>query len=292
MDPIHAHIRTAGHGPAILCLHSSAGSGNQWQALTDLTADRHCLITPDLIGYGRTAAWLNERPLSLIDEVSALAHVLAESDPTHVVGHSFGAAVALELALLHPAKVRSLTLYEPVRFHLLNDHPRSTVLLPEVIELSTDVCRHIEDENQYAAAKRFVSYWSGDKAWEKLSRQQQERLASYMPQVVFDFDAVLRSTVPLNAFRALTMPTLFIVGAKSPLPTQRITRLLVDTIPNARLVIAPATGHMGPVTHPRLINPVIEAYVQQWHFCAVPATLLPAEVGLWHAGPENYELSA
>ena len=41
--------------------------------------------------------------------------------PAHIVGHSYGGAVALQFASRHPRHLKSLTLIEPASFHLLRD---------------------------------------------------------------------------------------------------------------------------------------------------------------------------
>jgi pimeloyl-ACP methyl ester carboxylesterase len=53
-------------------------------------------------------------PFDLEAERRALAALLPCCGKIHVVGYSYGGAVALHLALANPARVRTLTLIEPV----------------------------------------------------------------------------------------------------------------------------------------------------------------------------------
>src|SRR5690349_8336711 len=109
-----------GSGPRVVCLHSSTGSSAQWRALQDAMASRWEVLAPDLHGHGRSPA-LPDGDVSALaadaDAVVAAAGIAAR--PVHLVGHSYGAAVALQVALRHPRQVRSLTLYEPVVFGML-----------------------------------------------------------------------------------------------------------------------------------------------------------------------------
>jgi pimeloyl-ACP methyl ester carboxylesterase len=80
----------------VVCLHASASSGRQWGALKGRLTGRYRVFTPDLYGAGDTAPWPDERELSLADEVTSLEPVFkAAGESFHLVGHSYGGAVAL-----------------------------------------------------------------------------------------------------------------------------------------------------------------------------------------------------
>ena len=46
-----------GKGSTVVALHSSASTGAQWKSLAEHLANRHCVFTPDLAGYGGSDAW-------------------------------------------------------------------------------------------------------------------------------------------------------------------------------------------------------------------------------------------
>ena len=51
-----------------------------------------------------------------------LARELRPGEKFHLIGHSYGGMVALQLAAqAQPQRVRSLSLFEPIAFHLLPD---------------------------------------------------------------------------------------------------------------------------------------------------------------------------
>ena len=113
-------IRESGSGPTVVCMHASASSSTQWRALSEALSDRFRVVAVDLYGCGRTAAWPQQRPLGLDDEVALLEPVWRSAGPRfHIVGHSYGGAVALKAALTHGKRVASLTVYEPVLFGVL-----------------------------------------------------------------------------------------------------------------------------------------------------------------------------
>ena len=93
----------AGQGQPVLLLHSSASNCGQWNGLVRSLRDRFHLLAPDLRGYGGTDAWPGQGAMSLSDEADCVFAVMdSVSGPVHLVGHSYGGAVALRVALEQP----------------------------------------------------------------------------------------------------------------------------------------------------------------------------------------------
>ena len=104
-----------GTGPPVILLHSSACGNKQWRWLIEDFKDGYRVIALNLFGYGQTTPWPGDRPQTLDDQADLVA-ALAETgmgQPVHLVGHSFGAAVAMKAALNHSAQVSGLVLLEP-----------------------------------------------------------------------------------------------------------------------------------------------------------------------------------
>ncbi len=98
----------------VLLVHSGGFTSRQWRKLAERLAPTHRVLAPDLIGYGASGPWPVGEPFHFRQDVEALAALLArEGAPAHVVGHSYGGFLALQLALAHPASVGSLALDEP-----------------------------------------------------------------------------------------------------------------------------------------------------------------------------------
>ena len=113
------------HSPqreTVVLLHSSAASARQWDALAERLRPRFEVHAIDLHGHGRQAPWRGDRPLSVHDEAALALPAIERAGAVHLVGHSYGAAVALHLAAARPSRVGSLALYEALPFRLLAEH--------------------------------------------------------------------------------------------------------------------------------------------------------------------------
>ncbi|NQD96160.1 alpha/beta fold hydrolase, partial [Pseudomonas sp. CrR25] len=121
MQPLSPFFREVGAGPGVVCLHSNASTSNQWRALLESLADRFHVLAADSLGAGQSPAWPAGGAVALRDEVALLEPVFARAGERFaLVGHSYGAAVALVAAVAQPHRVRGLALYEPTLFALLD----------------------------------------------------------------------------------------------------------------------------------------------------------------------------
>lgn len=111
-DLLHVHRYGPTRPPQILAVHGVTGHGQRWQTLATRYLSEFAIVAPDLIGHGRSS-WA--APWSIDANVGALAALLdVDADgPIVVVGHSFGGAVALNLAAARPDLVASLVLLDP-----------------------------------------------------------------------------------------------------------------------------------------------------------------------------------
>ena len=162
-------LREAGRGLGVVCLHANASSSAQWRGLLDLLAPRHHVLAPDLYGAGKSPDWPSDRQIALRDEVAFIAPALAAAGdglPVVLVGHSYGAAVALVAALANPGRVRALALYEPTLFSLLDaEHapPNEADGIKQAVAASVAA---LERGDRDGAAQAFIDYWMGAGSWQ------------------------------------------------------------------------------------------------------------------------------
>ncbi|MCC5878653.1 MAG: alpha/beta hydrolase [Idiomarina sp.] len=251
----------------ILCLHSSQSSGAQWrplkQTLSDAFPHAH-IYTPNLIGYGRglyDASHPAVADFRLANEVDALAPLLddiyvdpdavkaSRPQPLHLIGHSYGGALALRIARLltnagtPPA---SITLYEPVAFHVL---PNNDPARKEILEISAKM-----DELEPAqAAAAFVDYWNQPGYFGALPAKVQQGMITRQMKVQADFSALIQEPATLEDYAGLTVPVLLMHGRQSPQSSRRVAELLANTLPEVTTAEIDG-GHMTPLTQPNAIS--------------------------------------
>ncbi len=257
------YFRETGAGTSVVCLHSSASSSGQWRALTERLADRFKVIAADLYGWRKSPAWPPDQPMYLDDELAFLDPVFrAAGDRFHLIGHSYGAAIALKAALKDPARLISLVLYEPVLFSvLMADAPQSEAAR-EIVAVRDDTIRLIDEADLNGSAQRFVAYWQGDGTWAAMPEARRAGLAAAMPAVKPEWRALFYEPTLLNAFAAVNVPTLFLTGTRSKESARAVARLLTAVLPSVRVQEIDGVGHMAPITHPDLVNPAIERFLE------------------------------
>jgi lipase len=111
---VSLHVYRYGPDGAIrmLAVHGLTGHGKRWQSLATRHLPDVAIAAPDLLGHGRSS-WA--APWTIDSNVEALAALLdAHADgPVLVVGHSFGGALALNLAAARPDLLSGLVLLDP-----------------------------------------------------------------------------------------------------------------------------------------------------------------------------------
>jgi pimeloyl-ACP methyl ester carboxylesterase len=240
--------------PTVIALHSSGASGGQWRAYAQSLPACVTLHAPDLLGYASDAAWPADAPLRLDDEASRLAPLLrGAAQPVHLVGHSYGGAVALQVALRWPQLVRSLTLFEPVRFGLLRHGAAPE--WREICRVGTQVGDRVLAGALARAAERFVDYWDVAGSFAALPATARQRVVQRMGKVRAEFEALFADPMSAADFTALRVPLRLLMGTRSPAPAQRATEVLASACPGAALVRLPGAGHLAPMHEPARVLP-------------------------------------
>ena len=103
-------VRYAGCGEPAVLLHCSLAHSGAWGGVMAALSDRLAMVAIDLPGYGATEF---DRALDIQDQACETTIAVLErlDAPAHLIGHSFGATVALRCAIERPELVASLSMY-------------------------------------------------------------------------------------------------------------------------------------------------------------------------------------
>lgn len=262
MTPIQAHVRSNGTGAPVILLHSSASSGRQWQPLMQQIGAQLQSFAVDLHGHGSTPAWSQARPLTVEDDCELLTPLLDRFGPAHLVGHSYGGAIALKTALRNPEQVLSIAVYEPVLFRLAIDYHERDRTTQDVLQAAASIRNWLERGALERSAQRFIDYWSGAGAWARTAPMQRALIAARMPAVVAQFHALFGDGMTRSELGGLTVPTLYLTGGQTRPIARRVAELIEQAMPHATYRRIEAAGHMGPITHAAAVNAEIAGFLQ------------------------------
>lgn len=259
-------FREAGSGPGVVCIHANAGTSGQWRALMDMLAPQYHVFAPDSYGSGKSPPWPAPRMMQLRDEVDLLQPVFAKAGtPLALVGHSYGAAVALIAAITHPNRVRALALYEPTLFAVIDAESPPPNAADGIRDTAKRAGAMLDAGNPAAAAELFIDYWMHPGAWQQTPASRKPMIAASAANLPHWAHALFSEPTPLAAFRALDFPVLYMTGKQSTPAALAVARLLTGVLPRVEVVEFEGLGHMGPVTDPDTVNPVIARFLDSAH---------------------------
>ena len=264
MQPVSPFFREIGSGPGVVCLHSNASSSSQWRALMETLAPRFHVLAADSYGAGKSPAWPTDRPVWLRDEVALLEPVFARAgDPFALVAHSYGAAVALIAAVTQPHRVRVLALYEPTLFALLDAESPPPNDADGIRGAVARAAAALDAGDPARAAECFIDFWMGAGAWDHMPEPRKGPIATSVTNVRGWANALFGEPTPLRAFAELDVPVLYMIGKNSPASSRGVARVLTRALPRVEVVEFEALGHMGPVTHPEVVNEAISNFLER-----------------------------
>ena len=238
----------SGAGSPVVLVHSGGLSSRQWRKLTRALEGHHRVIAPDLLGYGITGAWPNGKDFHFAEDVGALQElVVGQPEPVDLVGHSYGGFLALQVALVVPARIRTLSLYEPVAFAALREEERS--LLPAMTPF---------EGTGEAWLEHFLDAWNGPGAWASMSDDAKQPFRDVAWKLSRE---VVTLAEDRSRYEAIQIPTLLLGGERSPEFERRTLQRLHEAIAGSKLAMIPGAGHMGPITHGDAVNQAIVAHL-------------------------------
>lgn len=260
---VRATYQSWGEGPPLLLLHSGGGSGAQWSRIAKTLAPERLSIAPDLLGFGATGSWPEAGALTHDLQADLVAQVIAANTdrPVDVVGHSYGGATALRLAMKHRDRVRSLVLIEPILANLLRE--ADDVLFPESIAVAKEFIASVDQGKPALGWEIFLDSRNGPGTWARISDEQRDQFVARADSARDAFLSNLANVTSFADCRSLDVPMTIVCGAKTSAPDRRTTELLKDCVVGATYVVIEGAGHMSPLTHSADVTSIIREHLQR-----------------------------
>lgn len=258
----HTNVRSFGSGPRrALAIHCTLAHSGAWRGLGEIMADELTLVAMDMACHGKSGDW--DRTGNLHDVVTDMARSVMDDAPMDLIGHSFGATVALRLAVENPERVRSVTMIEPVYFAaLIHDDPHQGTLYAQN---HAPFAEAFATGDMMEAARVFNRDWGDGTKWENVPQKAREYMAARI-HFVTGSSAFLRDDsaglMRPGMFDRAAMPGLLIDADQSPPVSGLINDSLARRLPNTARVTVQGAGHMVPITHPKLVAEPLRALLE------------------------------
>lgn len=242
MIEVHAH---GDHGPRVVVVHGGPGAPGSVRGLCRLIADRFRVLEPFQRRSGET-------PLTVARHVEDLEEVIAgccAGEPPAVVGHSWGAMLALAHAAAHPSSVASLAIVGCGSFDLaaraaLNAERNRRLDGPLRGRLDAILARAPgsgEEARLRAAGDVFLIVDSHDIGEAAVETEWLDPRG--MGESWADMVRLQEAGVYPAAFAAITAPVLMLHGADDPHPGRMIRDSLARVLPGLPYREFPECGH-------------------------------------------------
>lgn len=232
-----------------LAIHCALAHSGAWAPLAAQMDQELAITAFDMPGHGHSADWGQRGDYQ--DVVTQIAATILDA-PMDVIGHSFGATVALRLAVAYPDKVRTLTLIEPVLFAAAErGHPKEFAAHKRQAQPFEDA---LVAGDRTMAAKMFTEHWGDGRAWRDLTQANREALTARIHLIGATDSAVYGDRAGLlqqGVLDAVKMPCLLVQGSESPAIVTLINTELVRRLPGSRNVVVEGGGAHGANHTPR-----------------------------------------
>lgn len=246
MAAIELEVERLGAGPPVLFVHGSVvGPELTWRRQREL-AERWSLILPSRPGFG-------ESPRLARNDFEVEAPLFAEllGDGAHLVGHSYGAVIALLAAAERPEAVRSLTISEPGALLIAAGNP-------DVDQMIRNGERLYSDPGSIPAETFLRLFRSGAGSAHETPVELPEWLARGVELLKWERPP-WEAEIPLDRLAAAEFPVLVISGDHSP-AFEAVCDSLADALSAQRAVI-PGRGHTIPGTG-AAYNELLEVFLE------------------------------
>jgi 3-oxoadipate enol-lactonase len=252
IDDFDLHYETAGNGTPLLLIHGLGSSARDWAAQIAAFAKDHFVIAADLRGHGRSGD--PPGPYSIAGFAADHARLLEHlgCGPAHVVGISLGGAIAFQLAVDAPQRLRSLVVVNSA---------------PEMI------LRSAREKFAIWLRRRLVR-WLGLEGFGKmLGRKLFPDPAQTAQREIFlqhfaanrerpysdSLDALVGWSISAR-LGEIRMPTLILAADQDYTPVA-FKQAYTAQLPNAELVVVPDSRHALPMEKPEAFNQALEEFL-------------------------------
>lgn len=236
-----------GAGPEVLLVHGVGLRAEAWCGQLGALAQRCHVLAVDLPGHGESPR------LGTTPKISAFTDAIAVNltKPMVVVGHSFGAMIALDIATRYPGLVHGVA--------ALNGIFRRDTSAKEAVLARSAL---LDGMTAVDPSVTLTRWFGSDPSTERDACQTW--LSEIDPAGYRDAYRVFAAEdgPSAEALQNLTCPALFLTGADEPNSTPQMSRRMASLAPLGKAVVVEGASHMLPMTHARQVSTILQHFIQ------------------------------
>jgi (E)-2-((N-methylformamido)methylene)succinate hydrolase len=244
-------------GETVVLIHGVGMSQSVWAPQIDALSETFRVVVYDMLGHGESA--LPSEAPTLGEYATQLESLLdaIQISCTHVVGHSMGALVALEFALIHPQRTLSVAALNAV-------YDRT----PAQREAVMTRAAMLDDERANAGVDATLSRWFGDPIPGHLTQAAQAVRALLLDVDPVGYARTYRlfacsDDAHVGRLARLTVPALFLTGECDPNSSAQMSLAMAAVAPRARAEVLANERHMMNVANPERVNASLLAFLAE-----------------------------
>ena len=235
---VELYYELHGEGQPIVLLHGLAGDCNAWKPQIEVLSKQYRVLALDNRGAGRSSA--PDYPYTtrhFADDTIALMDAVGISEPAHVVGRSMGGAIAQEITLAHPHRVRSLAI---------------TASFGKLDRYGYQILHNINEvvkAQGFAAAARHQSLFFFPPPYFNENQEQLDAVEEMLANATGPVHGYSHGTHAclthdsLDRLHQVKCPTLVMTGGRDVLCAADASRAIAERIPNCRLRVYEEASH-------------------------------------------------
>ncbi len=232
VDGLDIHYLTAGQGDPLIVVHGGSTGARAWMKNMVELSGNYTVYVPDLPGFGHSQPIDGDYYIpELVEFVDNFSHSLGLKS-FHLMGHSLGGGIALSYALKFPHKIKKLVLVSSLcmgrEIALWVRFLSNCVLCRGAARAVMAILRGVKWVlGQLFATVEFVVPLS------KFSMSLGGKITTIKEQ----------TTVLMNRFSEIMVPTLVVWGAKDPIIPARQAYAAAELIPDCQVKVFEDCGH-------------------------------------------------
>lgn len=248
--------------PVIVLIHGAWIDHDNWSPLIPYLEKSFRVLNYDRRGHSQS-----ERPAtqgSIQDDITDLAELLTHLKlaPAHLLGNSYGAMIALRMAVDYPELCLSVSAHEPYFLHL-NKATKANKYVAEMDQLQKKTVKQLMAGEMESSIRTFMNAVLKPNAWDEFPEDFRKFLIASAPTFIDDVNDPDPWTVDLEELAKFPKPILLTQGEYSTKVYGAILDELHKAVPRAQRMIIEGADHSPQISHPKEYAEIVRSFISQ-----------------------------